>query len=301
MGFLAVANSLVLCVPSRAQTPAVPQSCRSTSTANENSRKNTDEKVENPDGKAVATREVIVERIEFDQTVHLSDSDVQQVIKTANEAKYDAESPAWVDELAETGLRSAWQDQGYFKVAIDPQARPLGSDTSHERFLVAVHVLQEGPQFHLGDVKFTGGTTFSEAELRQVIPLREGEFFDVERVRKSLEVLTKLYGSHGYIDFTAEPETLVDENLQRISLVLNLNEQTQYHVGSVEIRGLSPALDASLRSIVVPGEVFNFEAIETFFKANRAFLPSRGIDNFQIRRNAKTGIVDLTFDPQFCP
>jgi outer membrane protein assembly factor BamA len=140
---------------------------------------------------------------------------VEHVIQTANENGWDADSPVWINELSEIGLRSAWQGQGDFKIAIDSQARPLDGDSDHERFLAAVHVIKEGPQFYLGDIKFTGGTAISEAKLRQVISLRERELFDVARVRKSFEALTKLYGSHGYIDFTAWPETQVDDNFQR--------------------------------------------------------------------------------------
>jgi len=253
------------------------------------------------DGKGDAHRKVIVERIEFDRPVHLSDSDVEQVIKTANESEWDADSPAWVDALAEIGLRSAWQDQGYFKIALDAHAQSIGGDSNHERFLVVVHIINEGPQFHLGDIRFMGGTAIPEAELRQVFPLREGEFFSVRQVRAGIEGLTKLYNSHGYVDFTATPETNVDDNLQRISLMMRLDEQTQFRVGSVEIRGLDPSLEARLRSIIVPGEIINMEPITAFFKENRSVLPPRGLDNLEIRRNVRTGIVDLTFDPRSCP
>jgi outer membrane protein assembly factor BamA len=109
-----------------------------------------------------------------------------------------------------------------------------------------------------------------------------------------------LYGLRGFIDFTAIPDTEIDDNLQRISLVMRLAEQKQFRVGSVEIRGLDQSLEARLRAIVVPGEVFNPQPIETFLKENRPVLPSRGFDNFQIRRNVRAGIVDLTFDPRFC-
>jgi hypothetical protein len=62
-------------------------------------RKNADERAENPDGQTEASRKVIVERIEFDRPTHLSESDVGQVIKTANEIGYNAGTSEWVDEL----------------------------------------------------------------------------------------------------------------------------------------------------------------------------------------------------------
>lgn len=93
---------------------------------------------------------------------------------------------------------------------------------------------------------------------------------------------------------------MVDENLQRISLGLRLDEQKQFRIGSVEIRGLDPSLEARLRSIIVPGEIIDTEPIIVFFKENESALPPRGMDNLQILRNVRTGIVDLTFDPRSC-
>jgi len=302
LGLLVVLCGLVGPAPSWAQLSSAPQSCSSSPGTNENSLTNADGKVQNSDGTGEAHRKVIVDRIEFDRPVRLSNSDVEQIIKTANEweADADADPSPWVDELAEIGLRSAWQDKGYFKIVLAAHAQPIGGDSDHERFLVAVHVENEGPQFHLGDILFTGGTGIPEAERRQVIPLREGEIFSVAKVRASIEALTKLYSSHGYIDFTAAPDTEVDEHLQRISLVMHLDEQKQFHVGSFEIRGLDPSLEARLRSIIVPGEVINMHPVNAFFKEYQSALPPRGIDNLQITRNARTGIVDITFDAQSC-
>src|SRR6266576_2589144 len=298
IGLLAVMNGLLICAPSRAQFPAASQGCSSPPVTNERFQRNADGKAQSLDGKGDAHRKVIVDRIEFDRPIHLPDSDLDQVIKTANESKWDADSPGWVNELTEIGLRSAWQDQGYFKVLLAAHAQSIGGDSDYERFLVAVHVENEGPQFHLGDIRFTGGTAIPEAELRQVIPMREGELSSVEKVRAGIEALTKLYNSHGYIDFTVVPDTEVDEDLQRISLEMRLDEQKQFRVGSIEIRGLDPNLEVRLRSIIVPGEIINYQSIAAFFKANQSVLPPRALDNLQILRNVRTGIADLTLDPR---
>ncbi len=301
IGLLAVTNSFLFCVPSRAQIPSVPQGCPSPAFTNEKLQTNTDEIVQNSDRQGAAYRKVIVDRIEFDRPVHLSESDVEQVIKTANEIGYNADTSGWVDELAEIGLRSAWQNQGYFEINVAAHAQSIGGDSDHERYRVAVHVEKEGPQFHLGDLRFTDGTAIPEAELQQVFPMREGEFFSVEKVRAGIQALTKLYTSHGYIDFTAVPETKVDDNLQRISLVMRLDEQPQYRVGNLVIHGFTPSLEAHLRSIIVPGEVFNPEPVQTFFKEYRSVLPSHDLENFEARRNVRAGTVDLTFGPRSCP
>lgn len=299
-GLLALVSSLLICASGRAQVSPVAPACSSIPAASQKSPANTRAEGPNFERAKNPARTVIVDRIEFDQPVHLSDSDVQEVIETANDAEYDADSSGWVDVMAETGLRHAWQDQGYFQVAIDPRARSIGGDAGHERFIVEVHILNEGPQFHLGTIQFAGDSAIPEGELREALSLREGEIFNAAHVRAGITALTKLFNARGYVDFTVTPETTIDENLQRVDLALHLDQQRQYRIGSVTIRGLDPALEARLRSVIVPGEIFDFQSIADFFKEYKAALPPRALENSEFRRNAKTGIVDFIFDPKGC-
>src|SRR5579872_3425370 len=124
IGLLAVSSGLLICAPSRAQVSSAPQSCTSPPVANAMLPANGNSL--NLDGKQDTSRKVIVERVEFDRPVHLSNSDIEQVIEKANKAEWDADSPSWIDAFAEIELRSAWQDQGYFKIALDPHAQSLG-------------------------------------------------------------------------------------------------------------------------------------------------------------------------------
>ena len=124
----------------------------------------------------------------------------------------DARDRQWVAAFTNVALRGAWQDRGYFRVEFTSEARSLGGNSSEERFQIDAHV-SEGLQYHLGDIRFVDGTAIPDAELQRVIPLRGGELFNVGLVRKGIEALTKLYGSHGYIDFTAVPDTEIDDNL----------------------------------------------------------------------------------------
>lgn len=299
LGVLAVANSLLVCVAGWAQTPSNVSTCSSPPAQQSKLTANDNGPSQDLSPTKSTHRRVILERIEFDQSVRLSGSDVDAIVKKANESDYDASSLAWVDQVAETGLRSAWQDHGYFQVAVDPTAQSLGGNANEERFVLKVHMLEEGPQFHLGTIQFTGETVFSNAELRQAIPMREGEIFNVAHVRASIESLVKLYGARGYIDFTVTPSTDVDTNLQRIDLTFHLDEEKQFRVRNVEIRGIDPTLEGRLRAVVVPGQPIDPEAIRSFLKDNRSVLP-RGTDNFEMRCDLQNGLVDFTFAPYIC-
>jgi outer membrane protein assembly factor BamA len=295
-GLLAVFCSLPCSVFKSAQFPFPPERCS----------------VPVRTQKAITTwRKVIVKRIEFDGPIHLSQSDVAQIIKEANHQMLDADDPEWIKEFTESSLREAWLTRGYFKVKVNSQARSLGGNSSEGRFLVSAHV-DEGLQYRLRDIRFRsltdigigGDSTISEAELRAAIPIRDGEIFNVALIRTGIEALTKLYGSHGYIDFTAVPDTGIDDDQRPwISLVFTLDLQKQFRVGKVVVIGLDPKLEPRLTELIHPGEIFNSEVVEDFLTEIKAALPSGfsiGRD-VSFLRNFKAGIVDLTFDFRTCP
>jgi outer membrane protein assembly factor BamA len=141
--------------------------------------------------------------------------------------------------------------------------------------------VDEGLQYHLGDVRFSttndSVAAFPEGELRAAVPLGEGELFNVEKIRKAIENLTKLYNYQGYIDFTVTPQVETDDKLQRILLLMVLDPQKQFRVRNLAILGLEPNLEASLSPIVQPGEIFNYQRVDdllkTFIDENQAALP----------------------------
>ena len=209
----------------------------------------------------------------------------------------DATNGKWVNEFVEAGLRDAWQDRGYFRVTAGrAEIESLGGEL-YQHFRVFVPI-NEGLQYHLGALVFTGGNAFSSGELRELIPLHEGEIFDISKIRAGIAALTKKYDANGYVDFTAVPKTDIDDKLQRISLTLELDEQQRYRIQTVNVIGLDAALDEVLRSEFVPGNVFNPESIDAFVKQNRPSLPVNLSDSdyLQVKRDTRLGIVDLSFD-----
>jgi outer membrane protein assembly factor BamA len=47
--------------------------------------------------------------------------------------------------------------------------------------------------------------------LRKLVPLEEGDIFNVTKIRESLDAMKKLYSSFEYINFAATPITDVDD------------------------------------------------------------------------------------------
>jgi hypothetical protein len=289
IGLLVVFCCLSFSLPCNAQTPAVAYRCSVAAPS---------PKVDD------ARRKVFIKRIDFDGPIHLSKSDVTRIIKTTNrEQLFNADEPEWIGQFTEGNLKDAWLMRGYFKVNVTSQAHSLGGNSNEERFLVTAHV-EEGLQYHLRSIRFVGDSTFPETELRAAIPIRDGEIFNVGLIRMGIEALTQLYGSKGFIDFTATPDReIVDDQPPLIALVFNLDPQQQFRVGNVDIAGLDPKLEARLRAIVRPGEIYLPLAVADFFNQNISELPA-GLNPWRamhVHLNGNDAIIDMVFEFRACP
>jgi outer membrane protein assembly factor BamA len=139
--------------------------------------------------------------------------------------------------------------------------------------------------------------------LRGLIPLQTGELFDVENVRGGLRNLTLAYGREGYVDMTAEPDFQIDEAHETIDMVLKIDQQAQYRVGSIEFLGVDTVTREKLmKSLPKPGDVFDGTRLEEFFKVNRAVLPADvSGDDVNVKRDPKSKTVAILFDFRTCP
>jgi len=215
-------------------------------------------------------------------------------------------SQDWLNELGDIGVRGALQAAGYFKSLVKAEGKVLKSDTTSRHVAITLNI-KEGRRYRLRSLQFRSPPdeapmVFSSNLLRSQIDLREGDIFDVSKIREGLESLGKLYRAHGYIDFTPEPDTEIDEHTATIALVIVLDQQVQYRIGKVEVWGPDSAREKLLRSQWKAGEIFSSAQLDTFFDKNKTLLPSDASwRDVEVVRNNKEGTVDLKFDFRGCP
>ena len=246
---------------------------------------------------------MVVDGVKFESPIHLPDSNEEpEIISEIKQHMFDYGQEG-LDEVLEVRIRSAWQDQGFFKVLASSQTQVVSSDSAYEHVVVTIHV-DPGQQYRLGVVRFRSSDpddrdtlAFPRQELRKLLPLQEGDIFNVDKIRESLDALKKLYNSHGYINFVAVPETEADDSTQRISLVMELSEGKQFRVRKVEVFGLQPSKAAMLTATVKPGDNFQYSLVEAFVKANLpGFLDVTSSEVLTLRKNEKEGTVDIVID-----
>jgi outer membrane protein insertion porin family len=226
---------------------------------------------------------------------------------------YDREK---LSEDLEVGIRGLYRDNGYFKVSV---GEPIleNVDTTHARLGVplvtgrghgkAVNItipIEEGERFRMGTLKIVSSDpdkalSLKVDALKAAFPLKQGDIFSTEKVRKALETYGKIYGEYGFIDFTPEPDTEVDDASKIINLTLRFDEQKQYYVHRIDFSGNTTTRDKVIRRelMIDEGQLFNKRLWElSVLRLNQLdyFDKIEADKAAEIKRNNKAGTVDIT-------
>ncbi len=225
---------------------------------------------------------------------------------------YDREK---LNEDLEVGVRGLYQDNGYFKVLVkDPVIENVDIDRAglplplprlgrkHGKTVNITIPIDEGERYRMGKLNIISADpekalSLKVEPLKAAFPLKPGDIFAVGKVRKSLEDYRKAYGEFGFIDFTAEPETEIDNDAKRINLTLRFTEEKQYYVRRIDFSGNTTTRDKVIRRelLIDEGQLFNQRAWEvSILRLNQLdYFDRIKPENAEIARDSKEGTVDI--------
>lgn len=214
-------------------------------------------------------------------------------------------------------VRNEYQKNGYFRASVPSHDLEIRDKTSRALFpipLISTKTskkadvtmnIDEGRQYSLGRLSFTDVELFRTPEvvLGQVFQMQPNDIFDVEKLRKGLENLKKLYGEFGYIDFVAEPtfEFRDADDPPHIDLNLTVDEGKQFFVRRINFSGNSTTRDKVIRRelLLDEGDMFNTRLWDlSVLRLNQLgyFEPLKEDESTDIRRDTRNGLVDLTLN-----
>src|SRR5215470_16110296 len=221
-----------------------------------------------------------------------------------------------LNEDLEVGVRGLYRDNGYFKVSVgeptlenvDTKGNRLGVPLVMGRMygkVVNITILiVEGERYRMGTLKIVSADpdkalSLKVDALKTAFPLKTGDIFSTEKVRKALENYTKIYGEYGFIDFTSEPDTEINEEKKVIDLTLRFTEEKQYYVRRIDFAGNTTTRDKVIRRelMIDEGDLFNKRLWElSILRLNEldSFDKIEADKNAEIKRNNKNGTVDIT-------
>jgi outer membrane protein assembly factor BamA len=181
-------------------------------------------------------------------------------------------------------------------VVKEPAITVIGKDG--EREIVDVDIIvDEGNQYWLKEVQFKNTATFPMAELRAAFPIGDGDLFNREKIATGLENLRRLYGTKGFVNFSAVPETMIDEAAHSISLTVDLDEGSVFHLGTLTVRGVESEPGAREKLLNAwksyQGRVYDDRLLPQFLKDIGARAEVKPEQIFETSQDANARVVNV--------
>jgi outer membrane protein insertion porin family len=220
-----------------------------------------------------------------------------------------------LDEDLEVGVRGLYQDNGYFRVVVrDPILKTVDVDrggipgpwpvvgSKHGKQTNITIPIEEGEKYHMGKVTFRSadpeqGLVIKTDYLEKLFPLKPGDVFSAEKIRKAFDTYKKVYGEVGYIDFAPTPFFDVDDKKRVVNLTLEFDQQRQYFVRRIEFSGNTTTRDKVIRRqlLIDEGQIYNNRLWElSILRLNQLnYFDTIKPENAELKKNSKTGVVDI--------
>jgi outer membrane protein insertion porin family len=153
-------------------------------------------------------------------------------------------------------LNYLYFNEGYVQVKID---RPQVYVTPDKKGIYISIRVEEGEQFKVGTVDFTGDLLFSRSELFESTHIQEQDLFRYQVLQDDLKALQAKYGDLGYAYANPIPRTRIREADREVDITFEIDKGYKVYIGKVNMVGDSKTRDKVIRREmrIVEGELYN--------------------------------------------
>lgn len=193
-------------------------------------------------------------------------------------------------------LRSFYTNRGYYDFRIVSAVAELAP--SQENFAVTVTV-DEGEQYNFGKVTVTTENDRLNPEfLQRLLPIREGQLYESDKIESAVDALTFAAGSAGYAFVDIRPSYQPNPETNTVDVTFNVREGQRVYVERIDVVGNTRTIDPVIRRemMLVEGDAFNRTLLERsrnnlralgFFKEvtvteTRGSAPDRSVVQVQV-------------------
>ncbi len=137
-----------------------------------------------------------------------------------------------------------YRDHGFAKVKI---AKPIVLLDNDQQYIRVTFKVDEGKQYSIGKIKFTGDMLFDESLLREEMLTKEGNLFKYTKFARDVEYLIQKYGTLGYAYVDINPVPVFDENKNLVDLNIKITKGEKAYFGTINIVGNDKTRDNVIR------------------------------------------------------
>ena len=139
-------------------------------------------------------------------------------------------------------LTAFYYDHGYINVRIDEPRVERKQDG-----LYVTMRIDEGEQFKIGEVAFSGDVPGGEEEAKQSVALEKGQTFKASILRDDVFRLTGYFSDQGYAFVNVEPETDVHPEDKTVDITYRVDKGPEVYIDRIEVAGNTKTRDKVIR------------------------------------------------------
>jgi outer membrane protein insertion porin family len=194
--------------------------------------------------------QTLVSRITFLGNQHFSQGTLRQIVSSREYAWFrflsssDQYNPDRV-EYDEYLLRQFYLHKGYADFQVVSANAELSPD--RKSFYLTFDV-NEGPRYRVGSLNIVSGIrTLSDAQLRGLVPLAAGDWFDGTALQEGITALGNRAQTLGYAFAQVNPNVQTDPASKTIAITLNVVEGPRVYIQRIDISGNTRTEDKVIR------------------------------------------------------
>ncbi|MBN1549048.1 outer membrane protein assembly factor BamA [Candidatus Babeliales bacterium] len=153
-------------------------------------------------------------------------------------------------------IETMYHNQGFLTAKV--VKTEIEKDQDRGDFLITFYI-EEGPQYSFSEISAPGNELLNEEEILRVLPIRPGQTYSQDRLKRSIEFLRSLWGEHGYIYADVEPSVQPDEQTKTVKVALYSELGNKVRLNRINIVGNKKSRDKMIRRQIDldEGEILN--------------------------------------------
>lgn len=207
-----------------------------------------------------------IEEIRFKGNKAFKDKELLKNIETKEKGLFSwlTQTGIYKKESLKTDLlriEMFYRDHGYLKAAV---GEPIVDIREKEEKVYITIPVEEGPQYKVSKISFSGDETFTDSELRRSLKLKEGEVFSLSELREDITHVSQMYSAKGFAYADIIPQRELDDKKKTVSMEYKIDKGGKIYIGKISIAGNTNSRDKVIRREfrLKEGELFDSEKLK---------------------------------------
>jgi len=152
-----------------------------------------------------------------------------------------------------------YQREGFFLVSVN-----ISQDTSGENRCKAIINIEPGKKFFISEVKIEGNKILTKEQIMEELKIRKNKLFILDELNKGIERVQDIYEERGYIYAGIEQDLKIDEEKNRVKVIIDIEENVLAKVGEIKLKGDNISSKERILKhtfILKKGDIFNIKKI----------------------------------------